>query len=106
MEPFVFLGPHSFMEPQACEFARSTYYTPAHGENAWEYWFTQPGGYRLGAPTAGGRWVRSLQVSGHGPSRSHHALIPLLTTPIPRGAWPSHPLRPPFPRSIPRIIAP
>ena len=27
------------------------------------YWFTQPGSYRLGAATAQGRWVRSLQTS-------------------------------------------
>ena len=63
MEPFVFLGAYSFMEPQACEYARSTYHSPSHGENAWEYWFRQPGGYRLGAATVRGRWVRSLQVS-------------------------------------------
>lgn len=63
MEPYVHLGAYPWMEPQACEYARSIYYTAAHGENAWEYWFTQPGGYRLGAATAQGRWVRSLQTS-------------------------------------------
>ena len=28
---------------QACEYAKSSYYSPAHGENLWQYWFRQPG---------------------------------------------------------------
>ena len=83
MEPFVFLGAYSFMEPQArgrdrdrdrdsdrdsdrdrdrggalrlpgrlllpplspqaCEYSRSTYHSPPHGDNAWQYWSVQPG---------------------------------------------------------------
>jgi hypothetical protein len=64
LEPHVFLGEYTFMEPQACEFGLNPYYAAAVGDNVWEYWFEQPGGYSLGASRlADGRPVRSVQVT-------------------------------------------
>jgi hypothetical protein len=42
------------------------YYDPRLGDNAWDYYFKQPSNYQLGASTAGGRPVRSVQVQEGG----------------------------------------
>eukprot|EP00966_Prymnesium_polylepis_P253606 5861928-Prymnesium_polylepis.2 len=47
---------------QACEFGRSPYFEPSRGTNMWEYWFNQPGAFRLGMRSVRGRQVRSLQM--------------------------------------------
>lgn len=62
LEPAVFLGEHTFMEPQACEYGTNPYFYAPMGDNVWDYWFRQPGSYALGARLAGGRPVDSLQV--------------------------------------------
>jgi len=63
MEPAVFLGERTFMEPQACEYGDNPYFFSPRGDNVWEYWFRQPGRYAFGARTVNGQPVRSLQVA-------------------------------------------
>ncbi|KAL1525576.1 hypothetical protein AB1Y20_020430 [Prymnesium parvum] len=76
-EPFVFLGERPFAEPQACEYGSSTYFEASLGSNMWDYWFRQPGDYRLGMRSVRGRRISSLEVAavGHadrsGPVRAY-----------------------------------
>ena len=63
LEPAVYLGERTFMEPQACEFGVNPYHFAPAGDNVWEYWFEQPGNYSLGVAHVRGRPVRTLQVT-------------------------------------------
>jgi len=62
LEPAVFLGETTFMEPQACELGPNPYHFAPAGDNVWEYWFLQPGHFRIGATHVRGLPVQSLQV--------------------------------------------
>ena len=61
--PAVFLGERTFMEPQACEYGPNPYHHTPSGDNVWEYWFTQPSNYSIGAATVNGVQVRSVQMT-------------------------------------------
>ena len=63
LEPAVFLGERTFMEPQACEYGINPYYHAPAGDNVWEYWFEQPGNYSLGAIAVRGRPISSIQIT-------------------------------------------
>lgn len=63
LEPAVFLGERTFMEPQACEYGINPYHYAPAGDNVWEYWFEQPGNYTPGIATVRGRPVTSVQVT-------------------------------------------
>ena len=63
LEPAVFLGERTFMEPQACEYGTNSYYHAPAGDNVWEYWFEQPGNYTIGASHVRGRPVATVQVT-------------------------------------------
>jgi hypothetical protein len=63
LEPAVFIGERTFMEPQACEYGTNPYHFAPAGDNVWEYWFEQPGNYSLGQTQVNGRRVRQLQVT-------------------------------------------
>ena len=63
LEPAVFLGERTFMEPQACEYGVNPYYHAPAGDNVWEYWFEQPGNYSLGDIAVRGRPISSIQIT-------------------------------------------
>jgi len=63
LEPYVFLGRHTFVEPQACEYGMQPYFDQERGDNVWEYFFRQPADYRPGATYVRNRRVASLQVT-------------------------------------------
>lgn len=83
LEPAVFVGPRTWMEPQACEYGAVPYFDAGSGGNVWEYWFLQPGNYSLGARTVRSRPVGSVQVLtveqvADQPVRAYHAQHALL----------------------------
>jgi len=45
---------------------RCRYYDPRAGDNMWDYFFEQPGSYRLGDSTGGGKSVRARHVVSPG----------------------------------------
>ena len=49
--------------PQACEFGRNPYYAEKFGDNVWEYWFQQPGRYKLGAGFIDEMPIQAVQVT-------------------------------------------
>ena len=61
MEVYVFVGPVVLAGP-GCPLLSQPYFDRRHGDNVWEYFFRQPGAYRRGDRSVGGRPVRSLQV--------------------------------------------
>lgn len=59
--PYVYVGPVVFATPR-CGLVSQPYYDARLGDNVWDYYFSQPSGYRLGEGFAEGRPVRSVQV--------------------------------------------
>ena len=62
MEPYVWIGELVWAEGGACEHGTVPYHEASRGANVWDYWFEQPGRYRPGDASVGGRPVRSVQV--------------------------------------------
>ena len=63
LEPAVFIGERTFMEPQACESGVNPYHHAPAGDNVWEYWFVQPGNFSFDSTTVRGWPIASLQVT-------------------------------------------
>jgi hypothetical protein len=61
LEPYVFVGEYVLADTRSCEHGSVAYFDAARGPNVWEYFFEQPGSYRPGMRSVGGRRVRSVQ---------------------------------------------